>query len=168
MPACWKKLGVDQRQAVMGIIHDDYNYTHSIQNVWRKENILSLARFVILEDFFKLLSCYLTDKVDLSVIVRLGGEESSNSQNDYHSPIDQFFSWKPSDILTKYQENKRDISIQKYFFLHVTNYVSQKKWDIGHANVTLSGYLNIEMSDNQLTLLNPTQNDVLFGFIAYD
>ena len=95
-------------------------------------------------------------------------EESSNSQNDSASPIDQLFSWKPSDILAKYQENKTDISIQTEFFLHVTNYVTRKHWDIGHANVTPSGYLNIEISDNQRTLLNPTQKDFLLGFIAYD
>ena len=44
----------------------------------------------------------------------------------------------------------------------------QKYWDIGHASVTPSGYLNIEMSDNQRTLLNPTQKYGFFGFIAYD
>ena len=54
MPACWKKLDVDQIQAVMGIIRDDYNYTPSNKNVWRKQNILILARFVRLEDAFKL------------------------------------------------------------------------------------------------------------------
>ena len=71
--------------------------------------------------------------------------------------MDQFCSWKPSDLLAKYQENKTEISIQKYLFPHVTNYVAQKHWDIGHDNVTPSGYLNIEMSDKQRTLLNPTQ-----------
>ena len=95
-------------------------------------------------------------------------EESSNSQNDSASTIDQFFSWKPSDLLAKHQENKADISIQTEFFLHVTNYVAQKPWDIGHAKVTPSSYLNIEMSDNQRTLLNPTQKYGFFGFIAYD
>ena len=111
---------------------------------------------------------YITSKVDPYVIVRVVEEDYSNTQNESASPIDQFCSWKPSDILAKYQENKKNISIQKYFFLHVTNYVAQKNWDIGNANVTPSGYLNIQMSDNQRTLLNPTQKDVLFCFIDYD
>ena len=89
MPVCWKKLDVDQRQAVMEIIRDVYNYTPSNQNILRKQNILSLARFVRLEDIFKLHACYLTSKVDPSVIVRLVEEESSNSQNESASPIDQ-------------------------------------------------------------------------------
>ena len=101
IPACWKKLDVDQRQAVMGIIRDAYNSKPSNQNVWRKQNILSLARFVRLEDVFKLCTCYLTSKLYPSVIVRLEGEESSNSQNDFASPIDQFCSWKHSDLLAK-------------------------------------------------------------------
>ena len=129
---------------------------------------MSLARFVRLEDVFKLRACYLTAKVYPSVIVRLIEEESSNIQNDSAFPIDQFCSWKPSDLLAKYRDNKTDISIQKEFFLHVTNYVAQKHWDIGHATVAPAGFLNIEISDNQQTLLNPTQKDVLFGFIAYD
>ena len=100
--------------------------------------------------------------------MRLEEEEPSNSQNESASPIDQFCSWKTSNILVKYQENKTDISIQKEFFFHITNYVAQKHWRIFHANVTPSGYLNIEISDNQWNLLNPTQKDVFFGFIAYD
>ena len=71
MPACWKKLNVDQLQAIMGIISDAYNSIFSNQNVWRKKNILSLARFVNLEYVFKLRTCYLTAKLDLSIIVRL-------------------------------------------------------------------------------------------------
>ena len=119
----------------MGIICDAYNSTPSNQNVWRKQNILSLARFVRLEDVFKLRACYLTDNFDPSAIVRLGESESINSHNDSASLIDQFCSWNPSDLLAKYQENKTGISIQKVFFLRVTNYVAQKNWDIGEAEL---------------------------------
>ena len=168
MPAYWKRLDVEQRQSVMRIIRTAYSSTPSNQSVWTKQNILSLTKFVTLQDVFKLRTCYLTAKVDPSVIVRLEDEQPSSSQHDSASPIDEFCSWKPSYLVTKYQENKTDVSIQKEFFLHVTNYVAQQYWDIGHANVAPSDYLDIEMSDNQQTLLNPTQKDVLFGFIAYD
>ena len=131
----------------MGIIRDAYNYTPSNQGVWRKQKILSLAIFVRLEYVFKLRSCYLTAKVYTSVIVRLEEEEYSNIQNDSAYPIDQFCSWKSSDLFAKYQENKTDILIQKQFFLHVTNYVAKKHWDISDANVKSSGYLYILMSD---------------------
>ena len=57
MPACWKKLYFEQCQAVMGIIRDAYNSTPLNQNVCRKQNILSLARFVRIEDVFKLCTC---------------------------------------------------------------------------------------------------------------
>ena len=126
MPACWNKLDIDQRQPVMVIICDAYNSTPSNQNVWRKQNIFSLVIFVILEDVLKLCECYLTAKLNPSFIVRLEEDESSNSQNDSASPIDQFCSCKPSDLIGKYQENKTDISIQKWLFFRVTNYVAQK------------------------------------------
>ena len=58
---------------------------------------------------------------------------------------------------------KQTSQFKKMFFLHVTNHVAQQHWDIGHANVTPSDYLDVEMSDSQQTLLNPTQKDVLFG-----
>ena len=95
MPVFWKKLDVDHRQAVMGIICDAYNSTPLIKNVWRKQNILILSIFVRLEDVFKLRVCYITSKVDPSVIVCLEEEEFSNIQNYNASPIDQFHSWKP-------------------------------------------------------------------------
>ena len=102
MPSFWKKLDVDQRQAVMGIIHGAYNSTYLNQNVLRKQNILSLAIFVRLEDVFKLRACYLTAKVDPSVIVSLEEVDSSNSQNESASPIDKLRFWKPSGLLAKY------------------------------------------------------------------
>ena len=71
IPACWKKLDVNQSQSVMGIISDAYNFTPSNQNIWRKQNISSLDIFVRLEDVFKLRACYLTAKVDPSIIVCL-------------------------------------------------------------------------------------------------
>ena len=71
--------------------------------------------------------------------MRLEEKKYSNSHNDSASTIEQLCSWKPSGILAKYQNNKTDISIQKEFFLHVTNYVAQKNWDIEHANITPPG-----------------------------
>ena len=90
MSACWKKLGVDQRQSVMEIICNAYNSSPLNQKVWRKQNILSLAIFVILEYVFKLRTCYLTSKVDIYFVVILEEEDSSNIQNISDSPIDQF------------------------------------------------------------------------------
>ena len=89
MPALWRKLNVDQLQVVMVIISDAYNFTPSNQNNWRKKNILSLSRFVRIEDVFKLCACYLTAKLDPYVIVSMEEEDSSNIKNDSASPIDQ-------------------------------------------------------------------------------
>jgi len=41
-------------------------------------------------------------------------------------------------------------------------------WNIGYANVKPSDYLDVEMSDVQCTLLNPTPKHVLMGFMTYD
>ena len=61
----------------------------AMPDLWRKKNILSLSRFVRIEDVFKLCACYLTAKLDPYVIVSMEEEESSNSKNDSASPIDQ-------------------------------------------------------------------------------
>ena len=71
MPACWKKLDVEHRQAVMRIICNAYNYTPLNQNVWRKQNIFSLSIVVRLEDVFKLRTCYLNEKLYPSLFLRL-------------------------------------------------------------------------------------------------
>ena len=89
MRACWKKLDVDQRQEFLGIICDTYNSAPLSQKFWRKQNILSLARFVRLEDFFKMRACYLTSKVYPSVILSLEEEEFSNIHNESDYTIDQ-------------------------------------------------------------------------------
>ena len=77
-------------------------------------------------------------------------------------------SWKPTDLLSRYKENKQDELIQREYFHHITNYVSRQHWKIGHANVKPGDYIDVEMSEVQQVLLNPTPKDMLIGFMTYN
>ena len=57
--------------------------------------------------------------------------------------------------------------MQKAYFHHITNYVSQQHWQVGLGNVKPSAYLDVEMSETQLNLLNPSYKDVVRGFLTY-
>jgi hypothetical protein len=164
MPACWKRLTVEQRNKVMGTIREVYKSTHVNKRVWTKQNVFNLVKFVKLDDVFKLRGCFLTANIDPSVIIRVE-EELSEEQID-STPVDNFCSWKPSHLLTKYKKHSADKNVQKEFFHHITNYVSKKNWK--EDRIKVSDYLDVEMTNDQKTLLKPTMKDVLLGFITYD
>ena len=54
------------------------------------------------------------------------------------------------------------------YFYHITNHVSRQHLHIRNANVKPVDYLTVEMSEVQQVLLNPTQKDVLIGFMTYN
>jgi len=54
------------------------------------------------------------------------------------------------------------------YFHHITNHVSRQHWHIRHANVKPGDYLDVEMSEVQQGILNPTQKDALIGFMTYN
>ena len=54
------------------------------------------------------------------------------------------------------------------YFHHITDHVSRQHWHIGHANVKPGDYLDVDMSEVQQVLLNPTPKDMLIGFMTYN
>ena len=66
-------------------------------------------------------------------------------------------SWKPTDMLSIYKENKQDELIQREYFHLITNHVSHQHWQIGNSNVKPGDYLDVEMSEVQQVLIKPTQ-----------
>ena len=148
----------------------NYRSAPADEKVWTKQNVLRLAKFVKLDDVFKLRGCFLTANIDPSVIVRVEEESTSTTEEQTRNtaPIDDFCSWKPKHLLTKYKGDTEDKKVQKEFFHHITNHVSKQNWRIGHADVKASDYLDVEISEVQSNLLNPTPKDFLLGFITYD
>ena len=101
MPACCKRLTVEQHQLVMGTIWEVYRSSPSNEKVWTKQNILRLYKFVNLDDVLKLRGCFLTENIDPSVTILV--EEypgKSNTGTKYinstgtTNTIDHFCSWK--------------------------------------------------------------------------
>ena len=115
MPACWKRLTIELRQSVMVTIREIYRSAPADEKVWTKQNVLRLAKFVKLDDVFKLRGCFLTANIDPSVIVRVEEESTSTTEEQTRNtaPIDDFCSWKPKHLLTKYKGDTEDKKVQK-------------------------------------------------------
>jgi hypothetical protein len=100
------------------------------------------VKYVALDDINQLWDCYLTNKIDPSV---------------FDEPC-----LGPCRAASQKTANS--------YFTHVTNYIVG-----GHANATKkhrflepSSFLNVEVTDDQRYLLQPTASDVLVGNILED
>ena len=170
MPACWKRLSVEHRHGVLSTIRNIYATTSENEKVWTKVNVVRLAKYVKMDDVFKLRACYFAAKRDASVIIRESEETTTEDTSDVSNQanITDLFSWRPDKMLAEYKANRTDPSVQQKFFHHITDKVAEANWNIEHADVSPSDYLGIAMRDDQLSLLNPTTKHVLMGHILYD
>ena len=137
------------------------------EKIWTRRRVAYLARYVKLDDVYKLRACYFTAMKDPSVIVRTEEEVTHIVEPNVTSRIDVSCSWKPKDLMNKYMTNRENPEEQKSLFAHITNYIARSNWSIGSKPVQPSPYLDVEMSTTQRNILNPTQKDVLLGFISY-
>lgn len=171
MPALWKHLSVTDRQSVIDIIDKVYSTARPGDRVWTKKNVLDLAKFVGLDEVFKLRACYIAAKKDPSVIERLTEEKSVVVDEQDNGPhgnmIDKFFSWRPEQLMQSYVENRDDDTVRWKYFNHLTNHVARLNWS-SDKPVQPSAYLDAAMSATQSELLNPQYKHVLTGHILYD
>ena len=167
MPVLWKRLSIEHRREAIHHIENIYDNAPSDELTWSKDNVLSLVKFVPLADVMKLRACYLAAKRDPSLIDRTE-EQSSPSDSCIETTIDQFYAWKPSKLLDEYKKNKKNCEVQKKFFDHICNHVAEKHWNIHHVAVQPSAALNVEVSTDQLFLLNPSYVQVVTGHAMYD
>ena len=76
-------------------------------------------------DFLKLRG-FFNATIDLSLIIHVGEKQSNSVEEQIDSTsIDNFYSWKPSHLLTKSDDDSNSKKDQQEFFNHVTNYASQ-------------------------------------------
>ena len=93
MPVCFKRLTVEERNKAMRIIRDTCRVAPPNENVWTKENVLCLAKFVNLDDVFKFRGCFMNANIDTSIIIR-AEEDSSNStegRRDFQLCVASFY-----------------------------------------------------------------------------
>jgi hypothetical protein len=83
-------------------------------------------------------------------------------------PVDAYFTWKPQELMEAYKANKNDAKLQKQLFEHICNHVARECWKCRAGGVEPSPALNVDVSDDQRSFLNPSYIDVVTGFILYD
>ena len=93
---------MEKRQEVMATIQHMYDSMPLNKRVWSKENVLSLTRFVKLENTLKLRGCYFAAKKDPSVICR-EEEKLSTKPIETTPTIDDVYAWNPTKLMDKYK-----------------------------------------------------------------
>jgi hypothetical protein len=154
---------------------------------WTIKNVCKLVKCVALDDIYQLRGCYLTTKFDPSVFIEpdqaaemaAGIVEANKLKEILHH-----FTWKPNffvGAINRETTRNKDghligpcgaasqITANSYFS-HITNFVTEQ-----HANATkgrkfleLSSCLNVEVTEDQRYLLQPTASKVLVGNILED
>jgi len=171
MPAVWKNCSPDERRSIMRLIDGVYRSSSTVDGaIWTHKNVLDLAKYVPLDQVFKLRACYFAAKKDSSVITRVEDESRAPEREtaEDQSAIESFVQWWPSSLGDKYVQDRSNRSYRDQLFSHLCNTVAQKNWDGDAGTLQPSSYLDVCISRDQKTLLNPSYKNVLRGFILYD
>jgi len=169
MPAVWKGLSPDERRSIMRLIDGIYSSSTVEGAVWSQKNVLDLAKYVPLNQVFKLRACYFAAKKDSSVITRVQEERSATEttgMTEDQACIERFVQWWPTTLGDEYVEDRTNVSKRKELFSHICNTVAQKNWEVEPRTLQPSSYLDVSISDDQRSLLNPSYKNVLRGRTA--
>ena len=144
-------------------------------------------KYVALDDINQLWGCYLTNKIDPSVFdepcqaadMAAEAAEATKLNEKLH-----LFTQKPTvfvDAINRETTRNKNGHLIKpcgaasqktanSYFTHITNFVSGEHANTmkGHKFLEPSSFLNVEVTDDQRYLLQPTASDVLVGNILED
>jgi hypothetical protein len=166
MPACWKNLTEQQRRAI-----DTKIATFPQQ--WGKDNIkeLLLLPGVKFDDVEKFRGCHLIAREDPSVFITplfCADDDEDESPSNGQLFLDKDyagFAFAPAHLLEPYKQNKNDIKKSGELFCHMTTFLARNHGFSSGTPLAPSDYLDIAISSDQLSLLNPTIRDVQTGTI---
>jgi hypothetical protein len=200
MPAVWKRLSVEERHSVLSIIQRVYDLAKEKNEplLWLTSDVKELAKYCALDDIYKLRACYLTSKVDPSVICTVKDTSTALIVSTTTATMDDYFSIKPSRLLNEFKSGKinakadedtwmeafarsigegKNVSsdeplfksiVQQKLFDHMCNKACESEWDNENGRQLSSHIDDGWISKEQQQLVNPTAKNVLMGFIAYD
>ena len=107
---------------------------------------MRLAKYVKLDDVFKIRACYFAVKTDASMIIRIDEESTvgdmTNVRNEV-TTLGEFFCGTQTIWLQNIKHTEQMKKYIKITFYHITDNVSEANWNIEHKNVDPSDYLNI-------------------------
>ena len=194
MPACWKKMNIEDRRKVLDIIDGFEDSTDDDTFGWSKENVHKLLPFCKLADIPKLRICHKVARETGATVV--GGNRNFIAiDEDEDEPIDvdadkavNVDDDDDGDILqvgTKEEFQKLEIdsfmfkprrlcvedfqtngNAQKKLFSHMIDFASRQSWKDGKREV--SRHLDVHVPQEQHRLFNPQVVDTITGFIMQD
>jgi hypothetical protein len=102
---------VENRHSVITIIKRIYDRAEGLQQplLWKTADVMELSKYCALDDIIKLRACYLTSKIDPSVIV--GGDSSAAApvavatENNGVATLFDYFTFMPPKLTAKYKES---------------------------------------------------------------
>ena len=178
---------MEHRHEVLSIIKSAYDVAAACDDkvTWDKGTVCALARYVKLDDVYKLRACYLVAQEDPSVIVHDDGtmpmdedgdgtateapQEADVAEEARVPKLNDFFHWAPQNLMEPYLKDKKNKEAQNKLFSHMTNFTAQMMWDADkNQAMEPSAYLDTIMSDDQKQMLCPSYKNVLTGYILYD
>ena len=189
MPAFWKAMPPEHCHLVVAMIDRLYENSKVAEgensSPWTFDNICQLIQFVAIDNIEQLQGCYLTTKIDPSVMVGepnkkavMEAEAAEAEQQNASLLCNYNFSWKPKrhmDAVAKEREINKEVNTNntaaaEEFFNHITNFVSRSHCTKTRERQFLEpkGYLDVEVTEDQRYFLQPTPADVLVGNILDD
>jgi len=178
----------EDRHAVVSLIKRFYEQAKGDELVWTKSNILQLVKYVKLDDIYKMRACYFASKIDPQVLCLQEEEHNSNpspgkdqeeeevsvapapdsaGKTKKQQKIDCFVATFPKHFLQAYRDNRNSKIAQNKLFHHLTDKAAQANYQ-HKKDVEPADHLNVEVSEQQKTFLNPRFVDMLSGSIMYD
>ena len=194
MPGFWKSMQIEERQHVIQRINRLKE--EEGEQMWlNKTHLLSLSELVPLEHVPKLRICHQVVKEHPDVIVGtrratvlVDGDNSDDAEthNDRSDTLIDLtlenrnegtttaqglnsFMLLPPSLLKEIKEAKTNVetvSAQEKLFKHVVKFRNRMNYD--KTKISVSDHLNVEVSEDQQRLLNPTVLDTVAGFLLKD
>jgi len=182
LPQFWKQMPTEDRQLAVEQI-DRYHANESVET-WSKQNIMELVEFVPLKDIPRLRACYLTAKRDPSVITTRTDELDQENEDQGESmtnlgPLAPYLYQQglfPTEMLQEYKgkrgfedgKSQDSHDVRHKWFKIISNEACNTHWGKSTEPLLPSAYLGVEISKDQLKLMNPSVGDLILSKIEED
>ena len=166
IPACWQNMTEEERRKLCSLF-DKFTGSWSIDNV-KEVMRLGLCYF---NDIPKLRGCYFMTKEDFYIFfdptTSAEPEDNNPTPNRRHWMLNRDFSGfslVPSHLLDPYKANESRENAANLFCCMINFVASNHGFNTG-GQLCPPPYLDVEVTDKQKELLNPTSRDVQMGAI---
>ena len=159
LPAVWTNLSIEDRQAVKFKL----DAFHQKDEPWAKKNVLEIVKWVPLDEIVRLRAVYVLLKEDPSLM--LDPEPIVDLKK---TKVEDYAGVKlmPKALLDMYKKHRHNEMVQERFFKHITNHAAITFGPKGKLKP--SKHLQVEMTELQDSMLNPTHEQLSLGALFVD